>query len=166
MALPDIPTFAYQRPSSPWTDLRLSILKQLWTDNLSATKIAAEIYRVTRHLFSRSAILGMARRLKLARRQPAGGRPAKSHEEQLATRRVRRTYLKYASRPDYHAVPDLFEIQSSMVSFAGLTNHTCRWPIGDPADFDTLRFCGFDPHPGKPYCVRHCRMAYRSMETR
>jgi hypothetical protein len=40
-----------------------------------------------------------------------------------------------------------------------LTEHTCKWPIGDPlaAGFS---FCGQEPQPGKPYCQAHALRAY------
>ena len=46
------------------------------------------------------------------------------------------------------------------VPFFGLTNKNCHWPLGDPRDMDAMRFCGADKFDEKPYCLRHCRMAY------
>ena len=36
----------------------------------------------------------------------------------------------------------------------------CKWPIGHPGDAD-FYFCGKPVHPGKPYCLEHCAVAYR-----
>ena len=36
----------------------------------------------------------------------------------------------------------------------------CKWPIGHPGDED-FYFCGKPVHPGKPYCLEHCAVAYR-----
>jgi GcrA cell cycle regulator len=36
---------------------------------------------------------------------------------------------------------------------------TCSWPIGDPKAAD-FAFCGGEIEPGKPYCKKHCAMAY------
>ena len=38
--------------------------------------------------------------------------------------------------------------------------HTCEWPHGDPKQ-DGFHFCGAKPVPGRPYCGKHCKLAYR-----
>ena len=40
----------------------------------------------------------------------------------------------------------------------------CKWPIGHPGDPD-FYFCGKPVHPGKPYCLEHCAVAYRRKES-
>lgn len=49
---------------------------------------------------------------------------------------------------------------STVVTFAELEPHHCRWPIGDPRLSD-FRFCGCTRVLGKPYCVEHVTMAGR-----
>lgn len=46
-----------------------------------------------------------------------------------------------------------------------LTEHTCRWPVGDPqaADFG---FCGNEARLDGPYCRYHARLAYTPPTTR
>ena len=39
----------------------------------------------------------------------------------------------------------------------------CQWPIGDPGS-DDFHFCGKAAVPGKPYCDKHCAIAYRRRE--
>jgi len=36
---------------------------------------------------------------------------------------------------------------------------TCQWPIGDPSS-DKFQFCGAPIEPGRPYCAKHCQVAY------
>ena len=36
----------------------------------------------------------------------------------------------------------------------------CQWPIGHPGS-DDFHFCGAPAVPGKPYCQKHCGVAYR-----
>jgi len=38
--------------------------------------------------------------------------------------------------------------------------HDCRWPIGHP-NKPGFRFCGEPAIEGKPYCGRHCALAYQ-----
>ena len=39
---------------------------------------------------------------------------------------------------------------------------SCSWPEGDPQEGD-FHFCGADIVAGRPYCDRHCGVAYTSM---
>lgn len=39
-----------------------------------------------------------------------------------------------------------------------LTTASCRWPFGESPN---VLFCGARSVPGLPYCIGHCRMAYR-----
>lgn len=42
----------------------------------------------------------------------------------------------------------------------GASVRSCQWPFNDPQD-DDFHFCGARPAPGKPYCKKHCDVAYR-----
>ncbi|MBY8976716.1 GcrA cell cycle regulator [Rhodobacteraceae bacterium NNCM2] len=46
-----------------------------------------------------------------------------------------------------------------------LTERTCKWPIGDPAE-DNFFFCGLPCAPSKPYCEHHVAVAFQPMSTR
>ncbi|MEL6218636.1 MAG: GcrA family cell cycle regulator [Pseudomonadota bacterium] len=46
-----------------------------------------------------------------------------------------------------------------------LTERTCKWPIGDPAE-DNFYFCGLPSLPGKPYCEHHVAIAFQPMSNR
>lgn len=47
------------------------------------------------------------------------------------------------------------------VTTATLTNRTCKWPIGDPAQ-PGFHYCGQSPRLGQPYCDVHDTMSYQS----
>jgi len=49
---------------------------------------------------------------------------------------------------------------SQPVGFMKLRNGMCRWPIGDPQQFDAFRFCGANCQPTDSYCEPHKQMAY------
>jgi len=36
---------------------------------------------------------------------------------------------------------------------------SCQWPIGDPSS-ESFQFCGEPIEPGRPYCAKHCEVAY------
>lgn len=46
-----------------------------------------------------------------------------------------------------------------------LTERTCKWPIGDPAEED-FYFCGLPSVPGKPYCEHHVAVAFQPLSAR
>lgn len=35
----------------------------------------------------------------------------------------------------------------------------CSWPVGNPIE-EGFHFCGEHTVPGKPYCAKHCAVAY------
>ena len=46
-----------------------------------------------------------------------------------------------------------------------LTEHTCKWPIGDPGR-PGFHFCGRGADHGSPYCTEHARLAYQPVQAR
>jgi GcrA cell cycle regulator len=66
-------------------------------------------------------------------------------------RRERVQQLEEAARRD---------VKAKRLGVLDLTEKTCKWPIGDPADEDFF-FCGLSA-PGKgPYCDHHLEVAHR-----
>ena len=51
------------------------------------------------------------------------------------------------------------------ISLMELTERTCKWPIGDPANPD-FAFCGLPVQTGKPYCEAHVGVAFQPMNSR
>jgi hypothetical protein len=47
------------------------------------------------------------------------------------------------------------------ITLDDLTLFSCRWPIGNPHDLTTFRFCGEAALCGSSYCKQHARLAYR-----
>ncbi len=162
-----------------WTDARVTQLKVLIADGLSASQIAGELGGVTRN-----AVIGKAGRLGLqllgaprggGARPGAGRKPSlfgRATRVRISTPRQERQHVARekaaANRRAIFAVEDVTELPeedtSAAVGFLQLGANTCRWPIGDPQSLDTIRFCGAEPFTERPYCLRHCRMAYRKSE--
>lgn len=42
-------------------------------------------------------------------------------------------------------------------------HRACQWPIGHPGEAN-FHFCGGEAIPAKPYCLKHCKMAYQSKD--
>jgi GcrA cell cycle regulator len=153
-----------------WTDERVELLKKLWQDGLSASQIAGELGGVTRN-----AVIGKVHRLGLSGR----GQPTSSIKRQRRThpsgirrsRTVSIGNLALKSNLDYLPDADLQPRRNVVVPIARklsifqLTEHTCKWPIGDPGQED-FHFCGHDSLETGPYCEYHAGVAYQAPEPR
>ena len=51
------------------------------------------------------------------------------------------------------------------ITLLDLTLLSCRWPIGNPRDLTTFRYCGEAAPCGGSYCKRHARLAYPRRKT-
>ena len=144
-----------------WTKERVELLQKLWSEEFSASMIAAELGGI-----SRSAVIGKIHRLGLCgRRKP---RSTVKHQ-----RKPRSDGPKYwlptigntAMRAEPEREAKIFESVAmpiaKMLTVEALTEHTCKWPIGDSRE-SGYHFCGNDTLEGVPYCRYHTGVAYRS----
>jgi GcrA cell cycle regulator len=150
-----------------WTDERVESLKKMWTDGMSASRIAAELGGVTRN-----AVIGKVHRLGLSGRakSPSSAAPrprkARSHSHLLRVSRpsIRgNTALAQAYELDFEPEPELVDNiipLGQRRTILELTEETCRWPIGDPGSVEFF-FCGGQTVSGLPYCSYHSRVAYQ-----
>jgi GcrA cell cycle regulator len=156
-----------------WTDERVNTLKALWGKGFSASEIAREM-----GCGSRSAIIGKVHRLNLAPRgkQMSVRKPAYTPRPRKEPRvhiripqrsKPDRDGLNAQQRQDQAAaLRERFATEtgpaSGGVTFADLEPFHCRWPMGDPSDLETFRFCG-EPKEGEgPYCTCHRRMGTKA----
>jgi GcrA cell cycle regulator len=148
-----------------WTDERVELLKKLWSDGLSASRIAAQLGGITRN-----AVIGKVHRLRLSGRgrsaSAAASRKASSsaHIVRIPRASIRgNTALAQVYDYDTDVTPELIENIipiGQRCSLMELTEQACHWPIGDPGTSDFI-FCGGNAVAGLPYCAYHCRIAYR-----
>ncbi len=165
-----------------WTDERVELLKKLWADGLSASQIAAQLGGV-----SRNAVIGKVHRLKLSgrgRTTSSAPRPKKAASGAGRTARgggggggrtvtttIGATALKAQYDVDAVAIRDTRPIEDVVVPISRnlelveLTEHTCKWPNGDPMSED-FSFCGNDSGDSGPYCTYHSRLAYQPASER
>jgi GcrA cell cycle regulator len=151
-----------------WTDDRIATLKQLWSDGMSASLIAATLGEVTRN-----AVIGKVRRLGLAGRATTSRRccPARPRSAPLAQARPRKARSQSLSRklqtsrpfrtppPRSRSVlPELGPAPERPVTVQTLTALTCNWPIGDPKT-PAFHFCGRGKPLLKAYCAHHAAIA-------
>lgn len=125
---------------SLWTQPITWLLEDMWGEDISAAQIANEIYRQYKVAFTKRAVIGKARRMKLPRRDSINFVAHGSPQPQRMQRPV-----------DTRTV---FENRVLFIS-EELTHKHCRWPVGEFV-------CG-DPvstHGGS-YCDTCAAVAYQ-----
>lgn len=120
-----------------WTEDRINILRALWKEGLTASKIAVRLGEGV----TRNAVIGKAHRLGLASRPS----PLKTDTTK--------------AKPAQKKPPPPAE--RSKITLLQLTERMCKWPIGHPGEAD-FHFCGHLSTAGQPYCPHHAAMAYQS----
>lgn len=158
-----------------WPPERVEILKKLWMDGLSASQIAAQLG----DNITRNAVIGKVHRLGLSGRgsptrvsRPRTRRPRQpSAPKRMPTSgnaalKPRQTPM-VAKRQEPALEPiRLVDIpEGERIGILGLTEKTCRWPLGDP-DSDEFCFCGKTPQDSTPYCEYHASIAYQPANER
>jgi GcrA cell cycle regulator len=164
-----------------WTDERVELLRKLWSEGLSASQIAAQLGGV-----SRNAVIGKVHRLKLSSRGRAT--PAPRSQKKMAhgggvpksaprapSRTVVTSIGATALKVEFEAEQQLHQVVrpvenvvvpiSRRLRLIELTEHTCKWPNGDPLAED-FSFCGNDSLETGPYCTYHSRIAFQPASER
>ncbi len=142
-----------------WTDERVTTLKKLWLDGLSASQIAKQLGGVTRN-----AVIGKVHRLGLSGRA-APSQPARTIMKVPRPARpvVAAPVVVRRPTPPMMATPVYAQEEVGSATVLTLGAHMCKWPIGDPAT-DGFSFCGRRSGEDGPYCVEHARLAYQPQQ--
>ena len=166
-----------------WTDERVGLLRRLWIEGLSASRIAAELAGGV----TRNAVIGKVHRLGLSGRNkgivnatPARVRgtlktvapPTRSPIAQGAVTLMMRADNTIAIHAgalglaQTHPSGDNIVPLAETVTIMDLRESMCRWPVGDPSSSE-FRYCGSKAPIGEgPYCAHHSRMAYQPVQDR
>lgn len=151
-----------------WTTERIARLKELAAGNYSAAQIAAALGNG----FTRNAIIGKCKRMEFQlggsnvrrgdeRRSSADSAPLKPRVRNRPTTQAARIAQTRANLFAAPVTPELPADQSDCaVPFHDHKEGMCLWPIGEPSDLNTFRFCGSPIAGALPYCGRHARIAY------
>ncbi|MEM9336423.1 MAG: GcrA family cell cycle regulator [Patescibacteria group bacterium] len=176
---------------SSWTDERVEKLKKLWAEGMSASQIAKSLGGVTRNgVIGKIHRLGLTSRQSEGEKIKGGdGEENKQPKNQPETipLAVEASPARPSQRPrpgnpfnhPRKPIPQVDEAaerklaedllskinpQAKKLSLLELTERTCKWPIGDPAE-ENFYFCGLPCAPGKPYCEHHVAVAYQPLAT-
>jgi GcrA cell cycle regulator len=152
-----------------WTDERVELLRRLWLEGLSASRIAAELSDG----ITRNAVIGKVHRLGLSGRVKAPSTTASVPREREARPAAPKPIMtavhgNLALKPmPVQAVvtksaEDVVIPFAENVTIMELREAMCRWPVGDPSSPD-FRFCGGKRNGGSdgPYCAHHAKIAYQ-----
>ncbi|MHC2108392.1 MULTISPECIES: GcrA family cell cycle regulator [unclassified Methylobacterium] len=154
-----------------WTDDRVALLRRLWEDGQSASKIAAQLGGVTRNaVIGKVHRLGLGGRARGAEEAPASTPTPKAVEIETAIAVVETqapepvAILAHRPAPVFPTpapAPEPVALAvSKRVTIMDLRESMCRWPLGDPTTPE-FRFCGARSITGLPYCTHHAEIAYQ-----
>jgi GcrA cell cycle regulator len=123
-----------------------------------------------------NAVIAKIHRLGIARLSPYGGAPGRRLALQNIPRAARPQYARRRAvslrraRPASWLLKGERDVENARLdaqiplaqrrSLFALNDHTCRWPVGEPAS-PSFFFCGGAVLRNKPYCAAHCARAYR-----
>jgi GcrA cell cycle regulator len=145
-----------------WTDERISLLKQLWGQGMTASQIAERLGGV-----SRNAVIGKAHRLGLsARPSPirggasTGPRPARRRSSAGSAAPPATTPAASAEARTAPRIEPPAPKPTPRRSATAGASRACMWPVGDPKD-QNFHFCEEPAEAGRPYCSAHCAQAYQ-----
>lgn len=155
---------------SRWDARALKLLNDMWPAGKTAAQIAAAIGGGV----SRNAVVGKANRLGLAGRpSPIKVLAPGEHKAQrkygkpihrVTSRRIGNIAAEDAAKPPVARIVEPPRPPAYVPPQRTSSRDACAWPEGDPKQ-PGFHFCGKRPVVlGKPYCERHCAIAYRSPE--
>jgi GcrA cell cycle regulator len=75
----------------------------------------------------------------------------------------RNAVIGKAHRLRLQARPSPIRARPEAPAAPALGGRSCAWPIGDPGEED-FHFCGARAEHARPYCAKHCAIAYRKRE--
>ena len=136
-----------------WTDEKVEKLKDLWAKGHTASEIANMLGDTTRN-----AVIGKAHRLDLEARAPSK-ETSPSGKQEARTARKAQQPMSRKSKFKSILLDKNFEPEKP-TSLEGLTDSTCRWPMGHP-DEEKFYFCGRKPIEDFPYCKLHVLYAFQ-----
>src|SRR4051812_27514009 len=154
-----------------WTEARIALLTKLWSEGLSASKLAAKLGGDV----SRNAVISKAHRLGIPHgtakvpSTPPPSKPTRPPDAPTAAepptpQAPAPAPLTVDQPPAAQPVGTIPEQKvtaclSKKVTIMELREAMCRIPLGDPTTPE-FRFCDAQASTGLPYCAYHARIAY------
>ena len=137
-----------------WTPEREEKLKELWKKGHTGSQIANMLGNTTRN-----AVIGKAHRLKLEARSISKKSTSKLNTEKNNAPEIKNQKLGRKAKFKALILDKNFESENP-TKLENLTEHHCRWPLGEKMIPATL-FCGRKPMENFPYCQLHLLYAFQ-----
>ena len=137
-----------------WNDDNVSRLKELWDQGLPTAQIGKLLG------FTKNAVVGKAHRIGLERRPSPIRRTAVKPDRKKARSPVM-PKLNFENNSEQNIEP-IFHTNFKPVEknlIVSSVKRGCEWPVGHPDESD-FHFCEKERFEDKPYCLKHCAVAY------
>jgi GcrA cell cycle regulator len=148
--------------STDWAREHSDALREYFGHGMSFSEIAEAINARFRTAYSRSAVLGRAKRIGLARADRPRDRSRRQPTVRLSDppqRRERHALALPWPTPVIEPVKPFklrrVDIEPRHVSLLALEPGDCRYPYGGDEEGEAITFCAHPRHPGSSYCKAH-----------
>jgi GcrA cell cycle regulator len=155
--------------SMEWAEDTIQRLRKLWDEGLSTAAIGRQLG------VTKNAVVGKAHRLRLPQRESPIRYTSEPRPRKPRTPRVAKDSLPllaclsgsapppaplkvYVPRIRHPEAPMALPTPAKSVFVS--PPKPCCWPLGDPKDKENFRFCDEPSKFGRPYCRKHCEIAY------
>lgn len=149
-----------------WAPEHSGALRELFALNWSFARIAAAINRKFSTAYSRSAVLGRAKRMGLAGSDRSGslpcGEPRLNRPGEIHLVESTSPRFPWAVPPFREAKPvelRCVEIDPLHLALIELEPGNCRYPYGGDEEGEAITFCGHPRRPGSSYCTPHFHLS-------
>ncbi len=132
-----------------YTDQHRALIRTLWNDNLSCAQIARRFNKAFDADITRSAVIGLANRMQLPKREGGGTWTAEGAAKRVATMKAKG--IPFGNKPKKAA--SVAPMASSEEPKPLGVDTGCRWLHGD--DPKTWIFCGHPKLAGTSWCSHH-----------
>ena len=139
----------------PWNDDNVAHLRELWDQGLPTAQIGKLLS------FTKNAVVGKAHRIGLERR-PSPIRRTTAKPDRKKARSPIMPILHFESKPvQQNEIADNNKtfVPANKNIFLSKLKRGCEWPKGHPGEIG-FHFCGKERFDEKPYCLKHCAIAY------
>ncbi len=145
-----------------WEPAHCETLRKLLASSLSTSEIAAALNAIYRTGYSRSAVIGRARRMGLAGMRPedrpkpsaAVGPPSLQPPREHRGVRLRPPILEAAEPVKLRCA----DIDPRHLSLTELEAGDCRYPYGGDEEGEPITFCGHPRREKSSYCAAHLEL--------
>lgn len=156
-----------------WPSEHSDALRDYFRKGMSYAEIARQINAGFGTAYTRSAVIGRAKRLGLVVPEwitsPSVAPYLPGEPYQISPRRAVLPNLnlppKSAMKPAAQVTLRCVGVQPRLIELVALEKADCRYPYGGDKDGEAITFCGHPRQPGSSYCAPHARLTRRSGTT-